>query len=259
MSTVTKTARDPNGAPCVDRSRDPVLGVKHYTEDGKRMRLVVVGGLHYIKGNRAPYFGVTATLYETNARGRTEDVAGGCLHEDVLRWFPDLANLVALHLSSIDGAPMYDVENGFYYLAGAVPGAFGQRYHSGNNERHFPKVAIDPAKPRSTTDYRFPTHDEALQIFADYVRVPIEEAEAIRARVVAAYDAACDDVPAHYAAAPDVNSRGPARAAAKAEWVRIGETMRPRWAREAQDCIAAHDLVIYGDGGLRAPDTWKGA
>lgn len=249
----TKTKRDPNGSPIVGRSRGPMLGVAQWTEDGKSMQLSVVGGLHYIKGNKAPYFGVTATLYEN---GR--DAAGGCMHEDVLRHFPDLADLVALHLSDIDGAPMHDVANGFYHLAGAVPGAFGEQYHAGNSERHFPKAEIDPAKPWSTTDYRFPTHEEALQSFADYVRVPIEEAEAIRAQVVAAYNAAIDDVPAHYAAAPDVNSRAPARAAARAEWVRIGETMRPRWAREAQACIAAHDLVIYGDGGLRAPDTWKG-
>lgn len=250
----TKTKRDPNGAPIVGRSHGPMLGVAQYTEGGKSMQLSVAGGLHYIKGNKAPCFSVTATLYENR-----RDVAGGCMHEDVLRHFPDLADLVALHLSSIDGAPMYGVENGFYHLAGAVPGAFGKQYHAGNSERHFPKAEIDPAKPWSTTDYRFPTHEEALQSFADYVRVPIEEARDIRARVVAVYDAEYEALgPDFFASAPGHTSRGMASKAAKAEWVRIGETMRPRWAREAQACIAAHDLVIYGDGGLRAPDTWKG-
>ena len=76
---------------------------------------------------------------------------------------------------------MHAVENGWYSLAGALDG-FGARYHAGNSKRHFPCEA--PAdKPWQTTEYREPTVDECLQIFADHCRINIAEARRIKARV----------------------------------------------------------------------------
>lgn len=41
---------------------DPLLaGPKIYTENGTKYRLVAKGGLHYIRGNRTPYFSLTAS------------------------------------------------------------------------------------------------------------------------------------------------------------------------------------------------------
>jgi hypothetical protein len=75
-------------------------------------RLVVSGGLHYINGNREPYFSITATLYEG---GR--DVAGGCLHDTIEDWFPgQFTDLIAMHLSSMSGGPTHAIENGWYHL-----------------------------------------------------------------------------------------------------------------------------------------------
>jgi hypothetical protein len=57
-------------------------------------------------------FAVTATEY--NAGGR--DVCGGCMHEEVLKHFPKLAPLVALHLhEAMSGAAMHAIANGFYF------------------------------------------------------------------------------------------------------------------------------------------------
>lgn len=67
--------------------------------------------LHQLKGNRSPYFSVTATEYE---RGR--DVACGCMHEEILSIFPDLADAIALHLADYDGKGMYWWEDGWYHL-----------------------------------------------------------------------------------------------------------------------------------------------
>ena len=75
-------------------------------------------GLSWLKGNSAPYFSITATIYEKRANGRLVYIAGGCCHDDILAARPDMADIVALHLCDIDGAPMYALENGFYHLGG---------------------------------------------------------------------------------------------------------------------------------------------
>lgn len=90
---------------------DPTLATKRLA-NGNRFK--VVGGLHYIKGNSAPYFSLT--YEETTARGRFEACGAG--HDEILRRFPRFRDLAALHLSDIDGAPMHALENGFYHLGG---------------------------------------------------------------------------------------------------------------------------------------------
>lgn len=76
-------------------------------------RLIVRGGLHYIHGNKAPYFSITATLYGPDPR----DTAGGCLHDDIEAWFPGhFTDMIALHGSYIDGEPLHALENGWYHL-----------------------------------------------------------------------------------------------------------------------------------------------
>ena len=62
-------------------------------------------------GNGHNTFSITATLSE----GRKE-VAWGCLHEEVVRFFPELAPYIKWHLCSTDG-PMHYVANTMY-LAG---------------------------------------------------------------------------------------------------------------------------------------------
>jgi post-segregation antitoxin (ccd killing protein) len=79
-----------------------------------------------LKGNDRPYFSVTADVFEN---GRW--AAGGCQHDTVLRLWPDLADVVALHLSDDTGQPMHAAANGWYWLAGIV-GGMGQQYHGGN-------------------------------------------------------------------------------------------------------------------------------
>ena len=65
-------------------------------------------------------FSATATLYENQ-----QWVAGGCLHEEIVKWFPELAPLLKWHLTSTDG-PMHYVAN-TVYLA-------GDRDHNGLRE-----------------------------------------------------------------------------------------------------------------------------
>lgn len=85
--------------------REPVLDPQQY--GGTYLR--VEGGLHWIKGNRSPYFSLTCSYYQ----------GGGAAHELILQHFPQFADLAALHLADVDGSPMYAVENGFYHMGGS--------------------------------------------------------------------------------------------------------------------------------------------
>ncbi len=99
-------------------------------------RFTIFGGLHNIKSNHAPYFTITAEERDPRT-GRVDSC--GCLHEQILKIRPKYADLVAMHLSDIDGVPMHAEANGWYQLAGALPNNAGQQYHGGNSERHFPQ------------------------------------------------------------------------------------------------------------------------
>lgn len=121
--------------------KDNRLVTVKWPEHGNQITMHINGGLSYIKGNSAPYFSITADGYEN---GR--ESFGGCCHETILQHRPDYADLVALHLSDIDGAPMYALENGFYHLGGT-------HWQSANY-----KVAAD--------HFRI-TEDEARKLVAD--------------------------------------------------------------------------------------------
>lgn len=81
------------------------------------MLLTVEGGLHYLKGNATPYFSLTCWAHERHGQRWINSFAG-CCHDEILRHFPRFADLAALHMSDIDGAPMHTLENGFYHLGG---------------------------------------------------------------------------------------------------------------------------------------------
>lgn len=77
------------------------------------------------------YFSITGTLYEKVNRklSKWEEqdieyfdnkkyvfVTGGCIHDTILKHRPDLKSIVDLHLSDLEGKPMYYIENGIYWF-----------------------------------------------------------------------------------------------------------------------------------------------
>jgi hypothetical protein len=74
------------------------------------------------------YFSVTGSYYEKLPQGQKyfdykefngskfEHTEGGCIHERVLKSFPQLQKVVNLHLSNLEGEPMYMVANGMYHF-----------------------------------------------------------------------------------------------------------------------------------------------
>lgn len=208
-------------------SRDPLLrGPKFYTEQGQKYRLSAHGGLHFIRGNSAPHFSLTATQDRKAPNGRWMDDMGGCCHPLILKHWPDLADLAAMHLSDIDGTPMHADGNGWYWFAGAL-GGLTEEYHGGNVERqHW--------KPDGSFDgYRKSTPDECLKVFADHVRINMPLAEEFRA----SYER-------------DLSRGGYSRTAiveARARFTKWIVAQAPRWKSEADACIAKHGLKVYGD------------
>ena len=62
-------------------------------------------------------FSITGDIYEAG-KPKTDRyfITGGCIHEDILKHFPEFKIFVNLHLCDYSGIPMYAVENGFYHL-----------------------------------------------------------------------------------------------------------------------------------------------
>lgn len=178
--------------------------------------VVVEAGLHYLRGNRQPYFSVTATQYEGQ-----RDVAGGCMHDLVLYLWPELKPIVDLHLSDMDGTPMHDVANGWYQLAGYYGGA-GERYHAGNSERQHWKPGKEGVP--EWDGYRLSTPEECLWSFARHVR--ISDAEAL--------------------ALADQWQRGIPYDEVKPLYVAWVEQQRERWKAEAQAAIELLDRLNEG-------------
>ncbi len=174
----------------ISRRARPTIGPRAYTQ--------VTAGLHYLRGNRLPYFTVTAETWEKpNAR---DCIECGCLHDDVLRLWPQLAPIVRLHLSDSEGMPMHADSNGWYWLAGYYGPLTGDRYTGGTG-----------------SSGKAPS--ECLQIFADHVRIGIEDAK-------------------HLAHEWQV---GHSYAEAKPLYLAWMAEQRPRWKAEADAAIALLD------------------
>lgn len=208
--------------------REPVLKAASMRRPGtsragnpimRRYRLRALGGLHYIRGNKLPYFSLTGELERAIPGGNWYMETCGAIHEELLAKFPSLKPLADLHLSDINGEPMHAEANGWYNMAGALGGA-GEGFHRGNG-----KLNING-------EYRTPTPDECLVFFAQHARISEQEALALRNQMSALIDE---------------NGVKVARACF-GNWI---EAQKPRWKAEAERVIADLNLKVYGD-------EWKG-
>ncbi len=82
--------------------------------------------ISYLSGNSHGHFSITASIGEMKSGRKMDPIeicgtememkSGGMMHEEIIKHFPDMADLIALHLSDENGVPMYAVENGHYHL-----------------------------------------------------------------------------------------------------------------------------------------------
>ena len=73
-------------------------------------KLVVEAGL---VDKKEPYWSVTATEYDNFCFD--DCVACGCMHDDILKHFPELQPVIDVHLSDTNGAPMHALANAKYF------------------------------------------------------------------------------------------------------------------------------------------------
>ena len=184
--------------------------------------LKAVGGLRYIKSNVVPYFSLTCEEYVRRGESWQEEVFGAA-HDLLLHTWPDLAPLVALHLSDIDGVPMHAEANGWYWLAGAC-GGLGEQYHGGNGRPYAQELPeCEPGKCTAE--------------LAKHLRIEGDESGPLVRLAQANYDACL------VLGYPEKKAREKVRA----EFATFVDEQRPRWKREADDAIEQFGLVVYGD------------
>ena len=177
-----------------------------------------------------PHFSVTCEVVTTESRRQRDIAGGGCLHELAVEYMPEIAPIVALHLShATDGAPMHSLENGWYWLSGAL-GGLGKRYHGGNG-----------------TPARSP--EDCLRGFAEYCRIGLDEARSVSQRLASETDVTRHQ-PCEKCGGPGIHENGfpcetckgsgleTLRHFMRRRWAEECNDMRPRWAREARAGLA---------------------
>lgn len=116
-------------------------------------RIVVTAGLS------AHGWSVTCDIIDRRNR---RDEGGGAVHDLIARYFPDLAPVIALHLSDDEGVPMHAVANARYWL-GLTEYKTGQV----RPDEHGGLVDVElPHVPTVMSHLRI-TEDEANQLIAD--------------------------------------------------------------------------------------------
>jgi len=142
------------------------LGGAEYGYPGKRLRLDVTGELGKL-GDQIPYYSITCDVKILDGRYRDPYVMSGCIHDTILKYFPELAPLVRVHLSGVDGVPM----------------------HAESNARHWAGLSKwtdgSPMVPR--TDYgrhKLERAGDGLEwtptLLANHLRVTVDDAREIR-------------------------------------------------------------------------------
>jgi hypothetical protein len=82
---------------------------------GHGATITATAGLHQIGGNDRPYWSVTAEVVTPASNHRRDIEAGGCMHDEILQHFPELAPVVALHLADDTGTPMHALANALFH------------------------------------------------------------------------------------------------------------------------------------------------
>jgi hypothetical protein len=102
---------------------DKILARKTWTKDidgaeygsKKPVRLEVDAKLYVLGSNEYPYYSLTGSVKSYDKRLRDPYLAGGCIHETILKHFPELAPLATVHLSEADGRPMHAEANARFW------------------------------------------------------------------------------------------------------------------------------------------------
>lgn len=86
----------------------------------KDIKVIVKIGLTQL-GSQKPYFSITGEVYPADKPATERNlISCGCCHDDIQAITNEFDDVIALHLSNIDGQPMHSLENGFYHYAEGI-------------------------------------------------------------------------------------------------------------------------------------------
>ena len=88
---------------------------KVFYEGGQKYRIQVRAELEHLDGNKKPHFSIGGDIYRLAKNGRKVWESGGCIHEKIVKHFPQLQLLVDIHLADDEGVPMHAYENAAYW------------------------------------------------------------------------------------------------------------------------------------------------
>lgn len=189
---------------------------------GEPEELVVYGGLHYIRGNKTPYFSCTASSYRVRYGYRSEGSIGGC-HEEILRTYPELKPIVDLRLSDILGEPMYAVENGMHWFSVAS--------------------GIPNLKGRWGPDQ---SQEKCAEIFMSHVRIGQAEFDDLCRQARQVWESV-----SHYQRVYEEGGRTAVRSFF-VDWI---DSQRLRWWNEASAAVISLGLEVYPSE-VKSPFKW---
>ena len=117
---------------------------KMFYENGQKYRIQVRAELVYRDGNHNAYFSIGGDIFRHAKNGRKVWEAGGCIHEEIVKHFPQLQLLVDIHLADEDGVPMHAYANAAYWA-----GHEGKEKDSDTLAKHL-RVSKDQANEMTT-------------------------------------------------------------------------------------------------------------
>lgn len=88
----------------------------YFKEDGEEYRIIVTVSLDDDCHNNMCDWSITADIRQKNKYGRYKEYMGGCCHDEIAKYVPELAKFIPLHCCNHYGDPMYPVENGTYHI-----------------------------------------------------------------------------------------------------------------------------------------------
>lgn len=89
---------------------------KFFTENEEEYRITATVSLDDDCHNNMCDWSITADIRQKNKYGRYKEYMGGCCHDEIAKYVPELAKFIPLHCCNHYGAPMYPVGNGMYHI-----------------------------------------------------------------------------------------------------------------------------------------------
>lgn len=88
---------------------------KVFYQGGEKYRIQVKAELGIVGKNNKSYFSIGGDIYRLAKNGRKVWECGGCIHEEIVKHFPQLQVLVDIHLADDEGVPMHAYANAAYW------------------------------------------------------------------------------------------------------------------------------------------------